>query len=111
MREFSNTSERLQSGTKLFIRVYLQKGDAEPKFVGCMSFGARKIIQEMSIIKVKLKICKKKSILNSPELFFLDFNSLSRDGITSFRKISAGESISPFLNRPIRTQRATTRRN
>lgn len=57
MREFSDINERLQSGTKLFIRVYLQKGDAEPKFVGCMSFGARKIIQEMSIIKVKLQIC------------------------------------------------------
>lgn len=54
MFKFSDINERLQSGTKLFIRVYLQKkGDGEPKFVGCMSFGARKIIQEQSIIKVQ----------------------------------------------------------
>lgn len=68
MLEFSDINERLQSGTKLFIRVYLQKkGDVEPKFVGCMSFGARKIIQEQSIIKVKLSYMR--SLFQSTECF------------------------------------------
>ena len=58
---FSEINERPASGTKLFITLFLEIGnDARTtEFAGCMSFGARKIIQEKSIFKVS-------SSLNSP---------------------------------------------
>ena len=51
---FSEINERPQSGTKIFICLFLEIGnDARTtEFVGCMSFGARKISQEKSIFKV-----------------------------------------------------------
>ena len=55
---FSEINERPASGTKLFITLFLEIGnDARTtEFAGCMSFGARKIIQEKSIFKVRVKV-------------------------------------------------------
>ena len=43
-------NERPQSGSKLFITLFYQSNNG-PEFVGCMSFGVRKIMQEKSIAK------------------------------------------------------------
>ena len=43
-------NERPQSGSKLFITLFYESGQG-PEFVGCMSFGVRKIMQEKSITK------------------------------------------------------------